>query len=367
MAYLFLDSGDKKNLEDVEIVKSNIVSDTVFNECNRQYRNALASDNREEQIKWLIQISELEFANQRYEQSVVSSEKAKELFDLEVSIKKNTFESEIWFRIAEGYEYTNQHDKSGRAYETCYNAAKQQENAVILSRLDMKMGNFRQFDGDTLGALMYYKKGVSHLSPSNIEQRKKYFAAEYEYFDLAMKYKSPYKTEKSLSTLCEKISQEYNKLKEYKSLLSEKFMFKSLVSRCQLNLSNENIVLPSLNEIKKYTPNPTVFQSQLNLYTELALKQGNLSLAHDFNDLSWSIAQKENNLSLKIQSLQLRKSIFFANKNYLLAYEIQEKLLPLEKKLLLKERALYINRMEKAITEKKKKKELLILIRVNRI
>ncbi|MCP3928959.1 MAG: HAMP domain-containing histidine kinase [Bacteroidetes bacterium] len=317
------------------------------------------------QIEALVHMSQHEFWIHQFDKSVVTAEWADSLLR---HYPNDRLHLPLLYRLAEGYEFTTRIHLGMPIFMECYELAEKLQDKKMLARLDIKMGNIQQVNNNILGALEYYKKANKRLDRNQPDETIMYYSTLHEYFDLALK-KSRYVSTEEINYICQQVDKEYDVILQKRLLSSFSTPFSDLKIWCQINTEVEaerdSLPLLSIAELELTTTNINKLQARLDLYTQLALYQGNDLQAKKYSDRSWGISSSSINLGMQINSLELRVKVFKELGEYKAALAALEELKVFEKELTEKERLNAIAETEKEILNQERETRIRLLTKNN--
>jgi len=328
--------------------------------ATQAYQLSVVAQNIDLQKKSLVATANYEFLSQKYTESVLTAEKADELFKISPDDKNHLY---LLYRLAEGYEFTARHPLATEIYQSCYNLAEKIGENTMLAQLDIKRGNIKQVNDDPNGAYRLYQKAANGLDPNLKEELKMYFQAKLECFDVVVKNRSLFP--EASENICSEIDSEIEKIQttHLDDLLIDNFI--ELKTRCIFEEGDikkiKALKLPPISDLNKTTSNKTKLQLRLDLLAKVALSQNKINIARDYSDLSYELATASKNTTLMIESSKIRENILEQQKEYKLAFEVSKAHAWYEKKFYSKKRLENQVKMEGNFLNKEKEMRILLL------
>ena len=329
--------------------------------AERAYQLAVQQEDKQWQIRTLIPLSDYEFRNDLWHESVETAQLADRLLNI---YPNDTLKLSLLYRLAEGYEYTSRLVEGMKTYEACYQLAEQMNNKVMLGRLDLKMGFLNQVLNENEEAIEFFKKSIDHLSIDQPEAFEYFHRAYISHANLILDDTSLVNIEER-NTVCSSLMPMYEAIPEDKDFLDGKVSYKDLYIRCLLLTGTDediqSLPLLSISDLSKQTPYENRLRDRLDIFGALALRQGKLNRAKTYIDRSWAIADKSENIVMKIYSLNMKKAYYKATHNYNDMVKVMEAVIPYDEELKIKEKMKSLNHLENLLAAKEKQHEIDLL------
>lgn len=316
------------------------------------HQQALLANDTFQQIESLIILSQFQFWNAQLDDAMKSILSADSIFQQH---PVDTLELDLLYRKAENFEYTA-HPKKGMAvYEACYLLANKRQDFLMLNRLDIKFGNIYRVTKAYNLAENYFQKAIARNMPTGPIYEHAHTKAVLEYYDMIIEENWSPSGAQGVSDCCDTLSIITTAIARKPHLHELKLSFLDLQLNCILNgiiSPIKDFPFPGIQELKSSTSNTNKFQNQLDLYTALAIQNGDFQTAKTYSDTSWLFAQASENLVLQINSASLRKDILKASGNFQSAIRLMEFVDSCQQVLSSNERIQSIQQLESKIQKK---------------
>lgn len=287
---------------------------------NQCYDLAKKIENPSMLTKALIKISGYHFKFQNYKIAEKKSEQADSILRIHPNddlMIKNLY------RLAESYEYNANPEGAMQKYSECYDLAEANNSLVMLTRLDVKMGNIYKVNEDYRKSYETYTKAFNRL-----DKTKKplwYWYVVGSMSELVISHPHIFSEEETIET-CNRISAFFEDKQN-----EVDYFFEHLSVLCILRFGTPSEVnslkLLSIQQIEEQSGTKEIFMTNISSYFEIAMKQKNYRVAKKYINKIKAITNKE------VQHLGFRKNALLMEKEFLLAKQDFKNIIPLMEEL----------------------------------
>lgn len=227
-------------------------------------------------------------------------------------VKDYDFKINLFYTLAQIYEYTSNPEIGMEYYYKCYSLANERNDILWLAKLDTKLGHVNRVGGNFTKAIQLFNSASDRLnlnSPQHIYEyhRAKYYAA----YVVLNNLKSA--NDWQIRHTCEELEHLMNLIADDPNEKARYLSYKNLKINCDLTLKNaeslKSIPLLTIEEQENITTEAFTLFENLELYAKLAIRTNKLKIAENYVNRMNDIALELDNVPFQIVSLELLNQI----------------------------------------------------------
>ena len=273
---------------------------------------------------------------------------------------------DVYYLLAQGYEYSNSMKKGMTYYKKSYTLALQLDDQIFLSKLDNKLGHIHRVSQHDKKAIEYYQSAMDRALLEDASGREEYYRGLFYSSYVIIHNKNRAFQANEICSACYEIPKTIEDVSQYLSLDYRIEGLKDLYLKCSLScpdvLNLEEVDLIPLESIVKRQKMSPELKERLDTYGEIAFKRNEYTLAEEYLEYSLDIAIDMENMVLQERPNELLKELYTKTKKPECAITNWERLEEIQDRIHFSSRRHEIASFEVKRAEDDVKKESLIEI-----